>query len=217
MLKKISLGVTVLLAFMIACPKTSNAQCLEEGNIIIDGYYGFPNLYTSVFKTAYANANEGATQVGLKIKGLGPVGLRGEYLVSEKVGVGIDIGMNNTSISYNETSDHLNSTTGLYETKTYNYKFSTQKIGVMGTFNYHFVNKDKVDAYFVFGAGYGNRSYKFTSTDPDYVTASVKGIIPVAMRVGVGMRYFFTKNIGANLGLGFGQGGIINAGLSFKI
>lgn len=217
MIKRISVGVTMFLALFVASTQNVNAQCLEEGTILIDGYYGFPNLYTSVFKAAYANANDGATQVGLKIKGLGPVGLRGEYLVSEKIGVGVDIGMNNTSISYDETSDHYNSTTGLYESKTYNYKFSTQKIGVMGTFNYHFVNKDKVDAYFMFGAGYGNRSYKFTSTDPDYTAASVKGLVPVAMRVGVGMRYFFTDNIGANLGLGFGQGGIINAGLSFKI
>jgi hypothetical protein len=58
---------------------------------------------------------------------------------------------------------------------------------------------------------------KLTSISKFLYFYIVKGIIPVAMRVGVGMRYFFTKNIGANLGLGFGQGGIINAGLSFKI
>ena len=66
------------------------------------------------------------------------------------------------------------------------------------------------------GAGYGNRSFTFKSTDPNYTEASVKSLIPVASRIGVGLRYFFTDNIGANLALGFGQGGLLNAGISFK-
>jgi opacity protein-like surface antigen len=41
-------------------------------------------------------------------------------------------------------------------------------------------------------------------------------LIPVASRIGVGLRYFFTDNLGANLGLGFGQGGLINVGISAK-
>jgi hypothetical protein len=30
------------------------------------------------------------------------------------------------------------------------------------------------------------------------------------------MRYFFTENIGANLGLGLGQGGLVNIGITAK-
>ncbi len=194
---------------------TSNvsAQAVEEGNVIIDAYYGFPNLFTTVFKTTYANSG---TEQDLKIGGLGPVGLRVEYMLADKVGLGLDLGFNNSYVRYSETQQVYNSTTGLYESRTYDYDFSTQKIGAMVTFNYHFLDNDKVDAYAVFGAGYGNRSYKFDSTDPDYTKAEVSGIIPIASRIGVGMRYFFTENIGANVALGFGHGGILNAGLSFK-
>ena len=55
------------------------------------------------------------------------------------------------------------------------------------------------------------------SNDPDFVDDSASlTAIPVAGRIGLGMRYFFTDNIGINLGVGFGQGGILNGGLSFK-
>ena len=96
-------------------------------------------------------------------------------------------------------------------------KISTSKFGVIATMNYHFLDNDKVDAYGVFGIGYGNRSFKYESTDPDFTEATISGLIPVASKIGVGMRYFFTDNIGANLALGFGQGGVINAGLSIKL
>lgn len=129
---------------------------------------------------------------------------------------GIIVGFNKTKISYSEGSTVYNTSTGNYDAVTYEYDFSTQKVGVLATFNYHFIKNDKVDAYAVFGAGYGNRSFKFESTDPFYTAGSVKSLIPVASKIGVGVRYFFTENIGANLALGFGQGGLFNVGVSAK-
>ena len=43
-----------------------------------------------------------------------------------------------------------------------------------------------------------------------------KTLIPISYKIGVGMRYFFTENIGANLALGLGQGGLVNVGVSAK-
>lgn len=209
-MKKLILPLIALT--MMLAPTKSNAQAIGEGKIIVDGYYGFPNLYTAVFKSAYSNASG----TGLTFGSAGPLGLRAEYLISDKVGFGIDLGMNSSSISYSQAS-----TTG-YDVNnnpilvTYDYKFTTKKIGAMVTFNYHFVESDKFDAYFVTGLGYGNRSMKFTSTDPLYSTPTVNSLVPVSAKLGVGMRYFFTENIGANLGLGLGQGGLVNVGITAK-
>lgn len=189
------------------------AQAVEEGNVIIDTYYGFPNLYTAVFKSAYANSG---SEINLKIGGLGPLGLRAEYMVADKIGIGLDIGMNNSYVRYSEETTVYNTTTGNYDPVTYDYDFTTQKIGVMATFNYHFLDNDQVDAYAVFGAGYGNRNFKFESTDPNYEAGDINSLIPVASKIGVGVRYFFTDNIGINLCIGFGQGGIVNGGISAK-
>lgn len=213
MLKKTITITSILSAMIFGQIGTTTAQAVEAGNVLIDTYYGFPNLYTSVFKTSYANSG---TEVDLKISGLGPLGGRVEYMVADKIGVGLDIGMNSSKVEYKEEGTEYNSTTGTYDTKVYDYTFSTQKLGVMATFNYHFLDNDAVDAYVMFGAGYGNRTFKFESTDPNYEEATINGLIPVASRLGVGMRYFFTPNIGANLALGFGQGGLVNGGLSFK-
>lgn len=211
-MKKIKM---LLIAFtaIAATANNASAQVIEEGNIIIDAYYGFPNLYSAVFRTAYAN---GTLSTNVNVGGFGPVGVRGEYLLTDKFGLGIDIGMNQTTLDFQEATQVYNETTDEYETRVYDYNYSTQKIGVMVTFNYHFIENDNLDFYGMLGAGYGNRSFTFDSTNPDNTNVSIKSAIPVASRLGVGLRYFFTENIGANLGLGFGQGGLINAGLSLK-
>lgn len=196
------IGITVLSISNV------NAQAVSEGNILIDAYYGFPNLYTSTLKSAYDNSDRKDFKVG----GLGPLGGRVEYMVADKIGIGADFGLSSSYVEYSYDDVDAGGNPVVYTDK-----ISTQKIGVMGTFNYHFLDNDQVDAYTMIGAGWRNRSFTYESTDPDYASETVSGLIPVAFRIGVGMRYFFTDNIGINLGLGFGQGGIINGGLSVKI
>jgi outer membrane protein W len=190
------------------------AQAVEEGNLVFEGYYGFPNLYTSVFKTAYVNAG---TELDVKAGGAGPFGLKFEYLVTDKIGLGLDIGITSSSISFNDLGSVYNPNTGQYTEVLYNYDFSTRKIGALVCFNYHFLDNDEFDLYSTVGVGYSNRNFDFTSTDPDFVPMSVSSIFPVGFKAGLGMRYFFTDNIGANLQLGIGQGGLLNAGISFKL
>ncbi len=190
---------------------TTNAQVFSEGDKIIDVYYGFPNLYKIAFKTSYANSGQ---ELNLNVGGVGPLGIRGEYMVADKVGVGVDIGFSNTKITYQENDNFGEGS----ESQIYEYNYNTKKLGVMVTFNYHFVeNSDNFDAYFTLGAGYGNRTFGSSSTDPDFGTVTFNSPFPVAARVGVGMRYFFNENIGVNLGIGLGQGGLLNGGLSFKL
>jgi outer membrane protein W len=204
-MKKILFSIVALFVFNV---QSLNAQAIHEGSVLVDAYYGFPNLYTSVYKGLYANSG---SELNVNIGSAGPLGLRAEYLISDKVGFGLDLGFNSTTISYDsQTYDaSLNPI-------TYNYKYSTRKIGALVSFNYHFVEDDNFDAYFVVGMGYGSRSFDVTSNDPTMVKPNWKSVVPVASKIGVGMRYFFTENIGANFALGLGQGGIINVGLSAK-
>lgn len=182
-----------------------NGQSAQEGNVIIDAYYGFPDLYKSTFRTAYANSG---SEIDLKMTGLGPLGGRIEYLLTDKVGLGLDVVYNSAGIEYKEFDS--------FDNKTYEYDFTTNKIGALVTFNFHFVDNDKLDVAGIVGAGYSNRTFSFTSTDPNYLESSVSGIIPVGFKLGAIMRYYFSDNIGMNLGIGIGQGGLLNGGLSFK-
>jgi hypothetical protein len=211
-MRKITLSLFVAGVFLTGTNNAS-AQAVEQGNFLIDAYYGFPNLYTAVFKAAYVTSG---TEENLKVRGIGPMGLRGEYLVGDKIGIGLDIGFNNTKISYTESMNVYDNLAGVSLPIDYTYEFTTKKLGVLATFNYHFLELDQIDAYFVLGAGYGNRSFNFKSSNPDYTPQNLNSIIPIASKIGIGARYFFTESIGANIALGLGQGGIINVGLSAK-
>ena len=199
-MKKLVLPLLVVIATMI-----SGKSQAQEGRIIVDGYYGYGSLYNAIFKALVSN-NASST-----FKGLGPMGVRGEYMISDKVGFGLDIAYTSSSIKYSETILDMN-----LNFVTYDATLKTAKLGTMVTFNYHFVNNDKFDSYFVFGLGYGNRTFKAESDYAGYVSPEYNSTFPVASRLGVGMRYFFTEKIGLNLGLGLGQGGLLNAGVSAR-
>ena len=181
----------------------ANAQAVEQGKSLVDVYYGFPNLYTSVLKTAYAN---GSQDINVAIQGLGPIGMRYEYMMSDTIGIGGEFNYASSSVSWD--APDVNNVMQHYEA-------SSPRTRIMGRFNVHFGGNDHFDGYFGVGAGYKNTQYKFTSSDPTY-NASAKSLIPIAFRLAVGGRYYFTDNIGAGLELGLGGGGIINAGLAFK-
>ena len=212
-MRKLTLAV-IMGAFMMSA-NTASAQTMSEGNVAIDLYYGFPNLYTSALRTAYANSG---SEENIKVGGIGPLGLRVEYMLADKVGLGADFGFNNSSVTYDYESSVWNPATSTYDPITYTDEIKTTKIGFMVVFNYHFIDNDNLDFFGTVGAGYKNRSFNFSSTNPSFDDSGsgTATLIPIAARVGLGMRYFFTDNIGINLGVGFGQGGIANGGLSVK-
>lgn len=203
-MKKLVLPLLVVIATMI-----SGKSQAQEGRIIVDGYYGYGSLYNAIFK-AIVSTDESST-----FKGLGPFGVRGEYMISDKVGFGLDLAYSSAKIEYSETTTEWDENFNTVST-TYDASLKTAKVGAMVTFNYHFVNSDKFDSYFIFGLGYGNRSFTAESDYAGYVSPTYNSTFPVASRLGVGMRYFFTENIGLNLGLGLGQGGLLNAGVSAR-
>lgn len=182
----------------------STAQSLKKGSVLLEGYYGFPNLFKRFLFSQTIFGNE----IDIKSGSKGPYGARFEYMVSNNLGLGLDVGFRSSFASFNriDTANNI-----------YNYDFITSKFGIMLTLNYHVNNlPDNMDLAIGFGLGYGNRILEFTSTDPNF-NFSFDPIFPLSMRAGINYRYFFNNYLGVNAGLGIGQGGIINLGVSFKI
>ena len=94
-------AVAVVLTLGLSNVSELQAQTLKEGNIMIEGYIGFPNLYTTVLKSTYTDAVTGIEE-NIEVGGVGPLGLRGEYIISEKFGIGIDVNYSNSYISWDE-------------------------------------------------------------------------------------------------------------------
>lgn len=202
-MRKILFIVFAVLAVNLCNSNFANSQCIEKGNVIVDASYGFPNLFSAVLKSSYKNS--GVVQTDFKIGTMGPIGIQGEYLLSDKIGLGLCITYANSSVKYNE----------LVNTTTYNYKISVPRVRVLPTFNFHFATSENLDPYFIIGIGYSSWKLKYESNDPNFTGGSLSSSVPVAWRSAVGLRYFFTDNIGAHLEFGIG-GALVLGGVSFK-
>lgn len=193
-----------LVSFSILGLNTNASAQVEKGNFIIDPYYGFPNFGKSLVSST--GVDNGV------VTGIGPAGIRLEYMVADKFGLGVDFIYNSTNIE--GTVDSLNSDGTVYD--TYDLKVYAQRYRVHFRANYHFVQNDNVDAYLGVGAGTNIRRIGYTTDYPNYDGDNATGaLIPFSMRLALGTRYYFTDNIGLNAEIGIG-GPVVSAGLSFK-
>lgn len=186
----------LVIAICFSFSLQTNAQCLEKGNIMIDAYYGYPNLYSAILKTAFYTTNG----TDYKASSMGPLGARFEYSLGKRIGLGLEFNYASSGIEWNETP--------------FTYKITVPRMSIMPRFNLHVINKDKFDMYFATAIGY--KSYKVTweSNDPNYVPASWSPST-VGYRIAWGMRVFFVDNLGANFELGIG-GALLSGGLTAK-
>ena len=181
---------------------------VEEGNIIIDPYYGYPNFGRSFFDLFVDENNID----GVQLNAFGPAGLRAEYMLADNFGMGIDFIYN--GVSGSGTIDSLNTdgtTFASYDTKLYMRRFRIQLRA-----NYHFVQTGSLDAYVGFGAGTNFRQIGIKTDYPNVDDESIGAtLIPVSARIALGARYYFTDNIGFNTELGLG-GPLLSLGVSLK-
>lgn len=200
--------ITILLSAIALCMGYNvSAQAVSEGNIIIDPYYGYPN-----FGKTFVNSITPSDLNGASVTGIGPAGLRAEYMVADNFGIGVDFIYNSTNLT--GTVDSLNVDNTVHS--TYDAKLFTQRYRVHLRMNYHFVSTDALDAYVGFGLGTNTRRIGFKTDKPNYDGFSATGaLIPISGRLALGMRYYFAENIGVNVELGIG-GPVMSGGVSLK-
>jgi hypothetical protein len=177
----------------------SQAQALEKGDFMIDAYYGYvgPGLIVRTF----ALNEEGDFSV------VGPAGLRVQYMVAEKFGIGIDANYQTAKASWSGLSADLTN-------RDYDASYSVTKIKFMIRTSWEFVNTEKFTMNWANSIGYKNVNRVL---DANNETFSAGGV-PAAFRTAVGMRFFITENINIHADvLGIGGGGIFLGGLSFKL
>ena len=172
-----------------------NAQT-EKGNIVLETYYGYTYEY-SYFKALDYD-------ISSKYSNFGPLSLRGEFLLSNRIGVGID--MNYRRFIF----------TGEYTdgTEIYSDRYKNVRIRLMARMNIHFLRSENIDFYSGIGIGYNIVSIDFSTTNPssnpDFTYK------PMAFRLSLGFRYFFDDNWGVGTEIGIGGGSLANIGICYK-
>ncbi|MBT5437891.1 MAG: hypothetical protein HOK92_01670, partial [Flavobacteriales bacterium] len=122
----------LLLVFAMFVGTTFSASAqVQQGSILVDAYYGFTNIPGALYNSNWDFEAEywGATEANTS--GLGPIGIRAEYLATDKLGLGIDFALNTNSASFVGT-DYVNGEEISFDTEG-----SSTKWGAMITLNYH--------------------------------------------------------------------------------
>jgi hypothetical protein len=178
---------------------------VSEGDIHIDAYYGV---------SAFGNRLTGSinNSENFKASSIGPLGGRVEYMISDKLGIGVDFIYKNSNFSWFQTD----SATAISEA----HKLTTTRLRPQLRFNLHMPSSNEsLDTYFGFGIGLNIRKANYlingVSQTSDLPLPNF-ALIPFSARAAFGIRYFFIPNLGANVEIGIG-GPIISGGLTVKI
>ncbi len=205
-MKKLLLLLIVALTGFNHLSAQSEERAVKKGDNTVNVYYGY-SLTKSIIKAVIPDSIKDVT-----VTGLGPIGLVYEHLITDGIGLGLELSYSSAALNYqNEGVDPQSNTVKLYDWKL---KVATTRIFVRA--NFHFAKSDKFDAYFLVGAGYKSRTYSYDTNDPNYKGDKVNlTFIPYGFKPGLGFRYFFTPYFGINAELAIGTP-LMSGGLTVK-
>jgi len=204
---------TVLLIFITFGINTLYAQNIKKGSLIIEPYLGGPN-FGFILGKAVQNEIDNRTNTGhfSTDSGIGPNGIRGEYLVTNRISIGFDYIFNEVN-----GSGHVDTTLNNSIEVNYTIDVKSTRHRFLLKANYHFITKDYINFYGGVGIGYNQRHVIINTNIPYFENQNVRGSIwPVAARMELGLTYYPIKPIGINIELGLG-GPLISAGIVFKL
>lgn len=196
--------------------KEDTGLCVNKDDIIIDAFYGAPYFMGSYVKSVFDNTKNASSIES--VRNLNHFGGKFEYMVSEKIGLGLEYTYAAVNVNY-KVDKTVSNGSGQAITQTYHYKASLYKQRILGRMNIHFETTDKIDPYATFGVGYKLSRLKSNNPDDQQdvndFNAAFSNFFPVSYRMGVGLRYFFSPEFGLNIEAGLG-GPTVQGGLTLK-
>lgn len=210
---KHSLHIIILLAFTFTGVNSSYSQNIKKGSLIIEPYLGGPNFGFALGKIIKKEIDKRTSSGSFSTdSGIGPNGVRGEYLITDRLSVGFDY-------IYNEIngSGVVDTTVNNLVEVNYNIDVKSTRHRFLIKANYHFITKDYINFYGGIGFGYNQRNFDIKTNIPNFENKNITASIwPVAARLELGLSYYPIKPIGINIELGLG-GPLISAGIVFKV
>ena len=214
MRKSIFFGIAFF-GLLLGTSNKASAQ-VEEGTFLIDPYVGAPT-WNFWWGNTDLEGFFGSDYTDYRTVG-SPVSFGGrlEYMVADNFGIGLD--GHYAPAGFQLSADNPDDTLiGVFQTARY----EANRLRIMLRVQYHFVQTENLDVYLGVGAGYRRVTrtlYWDGAEDPNSNFSLLSGSAqPVAVRVGIGVRYHFIPNLGVHIELGAPGGGVIQGGISVKI
>jgi hypothetical protein len=197
--------ILILLILTFSFAKTYS-QAYKEGNVIVSAGYGF-GTFSNIIAKAFDQ------ELDFKYSSLGPVYLKGEYMVSSNVGFGLNIAYGSYAVDFSTAVD--TNFDGFSDIK-YKNKFKRTTTSALARFNFHFGNSEKFDPYLGLGMGWRTANYTNDYSDPDYQnTTDFNVAFPLGFETTIGARYYVVPAIGIYGEVGLGKS-FFQVGLSGK-
>ncbi len=179
---------------------------LQKGDLMFTGFVSYPNFGRFTARVALANADFYSASTS----GFAPLGVQGEFMLTNTFGISLDLFANQWGATWRETSDPSSFT---YSVSTFRFR------GLIGL-NYHLedLDNEKLNVYGGAALGYNYRQFSFKTDDMSSIGNFWETSIdfPLAFRARAGLRYFVSDNLGLNIELGTG-GPIMRFGLTARI
>ena len=196
-------------------------NCYATGTTTLTIGYGFPNLTKMVWGSVYSAYDN------VKVSGYGPLHFKAEYGLSDVVSLGVSIGYVHTKWDWTTESGvwadvstlDANGNTIIqpqYIIQEYNEGIIYSALNINARVNFHFLTTKQLDPYFGVGIGYNKPTITYYSDDPNYLySETYSSPIPLGFETTLGLRYYFTPNIGIYTEAGLSKS-ILQGGLSIK-
>ena len=185
---------------------------LKKGDVLVDFFYGGPNLNYVWLEILLPNLTNGSTSTS-NVKNeyvkIGPLGMHLDYMLDDKNSIGIDFNYSFTEVRNTYNSNVSSSNVRVTNVGTY------ERFRFIPRYCYHF-RTDKLDVFYHVGIGTVKNNIKFVdgltfeTSDGDWLKRAI------SIRTGVGLRYSLTKNwgIAADFGLG---GPLLTFGINARL
>ncbi|MBI2257461.1 MAG: hypothetical protein HYU67_01005 [Flavobacteriia bacterium] len=195
----------------------------RKGQFYFNPYYGFPHL-EKIFIDYYFKSDSTIKSYNfekIKTKGIGPLGFRAGYFLNKYISLGIDFYYNQYYVDLTDEYEvfDFELQQNVIQTDVYRYIMTRYRGLISGNF-YFPTSKSNFDLYGGLGIGFNIRKFDFKENNVSVVefqeeVENSTSVLPIAMRMNFGMRYYFTKNIGFNAEVGIG-GALLSAGLMIR-
>jgi hypothetical protein len=205
-------------------PWADTAKLNRVQQVIIEPMFGFPAVGNYLLNKG--NLDQGNALIAYDKKGIPfQLGARFEYMAKHRFGIALETNYERTGYerSYYET-DPL---TGILDSNSI-----TQASWVEGRarfvlrFQYHFVQRERLDIYAGLGGGYVLINANGTSNnlpDPAVEPTGIKELYlerlsePIAARLFLGCRFHVSDHFGLSTEVGIGSGSAIQLGFFFRM
>lgn len=186
---------------------------VKKDDYLFEASYGYPFVplrEANAFGVDYLTN----TTVYKITKNTNHICLRLDYQLNEEISVGLEFTYANTEFLYKRTYTPLLTNTN---TPTTDSSFNAQvtKIRFLAKMGYHFNISERFDAYGT--AGFGYKQFTYSSRD-SYLTSQnvLNDILPVAVRLSIGGRFFLTNTFAIHVEGGVG-GPMMQIGATYKM